>query len=67
MSKISINFQIPYPAFIEETVVHFLLRRRKKKYGVAFRKIKLYVGNRPVKNRCAVVDAEDYAKLAHYH
>ncbi|MBU1517641.1 MAG: HNH endonuclease [Planctomycetes bacterium] len=65
MSKI--NFQIPYPAFIEKTAVYYLLLRRKKKYGVAFRKIKLYVGNKPVKNRCAVVDAEDYAKLAQYH
>ena len=67
MSKISINLNLHYPSFIEKTAVYFLLRKRKKKYGVAFRKIKLYVGNKPAKGRCTLVDNEDYGKLAQYH
>jgi hypothetical protein len=58
---------IPVPELFESIGVAILLRHRKKKYGTAFRKIKLFVGNRPVKNRCAIVDPEDYAKLAQYH
>lgn len=64
MSKI--DFQIHYPEFIEKIGVAILLRRRKKKYGVAFRKIKLFIGNRRVKDKCAIVDAEDYYKLSRY-
>ena len=56
-----------YPDFIEQIGVAILLRHRKKKYGVAFRKIKLFVGNKIAKGRCAIVDAEDYKKLAQYH
>ena len=65
MSKIDITLH--YPAFIEKTAVYFLLRRRKKQYGIAFRKIKLYVGNKRAKGQCALVDNEDYGKLAQHH
>jgi len=65
MSKINVNFH--YPTFIEKAVVYFLLKHRKKKYGTAFRKIKLFVGNKPAKGYCAIVDPEDYAKLSQYH
>jgi hypothetical protein len=58
MSKI--NLQITYPAFIEKTVVCFLLRHRKHKYGYEFRRIKLVGGG------YAKVDAEDYEKLCGY-
>jgi hypothetical protein len=61
MSKITINFQIPYPSFIEKTVVYFLLRRRKKKCGIAFRKIKL------AKGVYTLVDPQDYESLSKYH
>jgi len=67
MSKIDFHFQIPYPAFIEKMFVCFLLKNRKKKFGIAFRKIKLFVGNRPAKGRCAIVDAENYEKLSKYN
>ncbi len=56
---------IPYPAFIESIVVYFLLRYRKKHYGVAFRRIKL-IADKDVdaKHRYAIVDPQDYEKLA---
>ncbi|MBU1260957.1 MAG: HNH endonuclease [Planctomycetes bacterium] len=57
---------VPVPYLFESIGVAILLRRRKKKYGVGFRKIKLYVGNRLVKNRCAVVDSETYKKISQY-
>jgi len=65
MSKIRIKFQIPYPTFIERIVVYFLLRYRKKHYGVAFRRIKLYT-DKPVEARhqYTIVDPDDYQKLA---
>jgi hypothetical protein len=56
-----------YPEFVEQIGAAILLRHRKKKYGTTFRKIELFIGNRLVKNRCAVVDAEDYKKLSQYH
>jgi hypothetical protein len=63
MSKI--NFQIPYPTFIENIVVYFLLRYRKKHYGCAFRRIKLIADKHvDVKHRYAIVDPEDFTKLA---
>jgi hypothetical protein len=55
-----LHLQIPYPAFIESIVVYFLLRRRKKRYGYAFRKIKL------TKSQFAIVDPEDYEKINQY-
>jgi len=55
-----ICFQIPYPAFIEGIVVYFLLRYRKKHYGIAFRRIKL------TKDKFAIVDPDDYQKLSQY-
>jgi len=67
MSKI--NLQIPYPAFIEKTVVYFLLRYRKKKYGYAFRLIRLVggpVGIKPAAAGYAKVSCEDYPKLSQY-
>ena len=60
MSRIKIKFQIPYPTFIESIVVYFLLRYRKKHYGIAFRRIKL------TKDRFAIVDPDDYQNLSQY-
>ena len=51
---------IPYPAFIESIVVYFLLRCRKRRCGYTFRRIKL------TKDKFAIVDPEDYQKLAEY-
>ena len=51
---------IPYPAFIERIVVYFLLRRRKKRCGYAFRRIKL------TKGKFAIVDPDDYQNLFRY-
>ncbi|MDD5011509.1 MAG: HNH endonuclease [Phycisphaerae bacterium] len=61
MSKLNVNFQIPYPAIIEKPFVYFVLRRRKKKFGKAFRKIKL------AKGFYTLVDPEDYQSLSACH
>ncbi len=44
MSKINVSFNFHYPTFIEKPIVYFLLKHRKKKFGIAFRKIKLAKG-----------------------
>jgi hypothetical protein len=53
---------IPYflPMFITRLGLRILLRYRIKKYGLAFRRIKLMGGN------YAIVDPDDYDKLAAY-
>ncbi len=60
MSKINVSFNFHYPSFIEKTVVYFLLRKRKKKFGIAFRKIKL------AKGAYTLVDPENYEKLSRH-
>jgi hypothetical protein len=55
-----LHLTIPYPSFIENIVVYFLLRRRKKRFGYAFRRIKV------ARDQFAVVDPEDYQKLSEY-
>jgi len=67
MSKINFNFNIPYPTFIESIVVWFVLRYRKKHYGVAFRRINLSGGKNAAKNRYAIVDPEDYERIAEHN
>ncbi len=57
------SFKIKVPAFIESIIVYFLLRYRKKHYGLAFRRIKLTNG-KPATARYAIVDPDDYRKLA---
>ena len=62
-----IRFEIIYPTFIETIFVYFLLRHRKKKYGRAFRRIKL-ITNRHIapQHQYAFVDPDDYQKLNQY-
>jgi hypothetical protein len=58
VSKLTIH--LPYPAFIENLFVFFLLRYRKKKYGFAFRRIKLATGV------FTIVTPDDYQSLSQY-
>jgi hypothetical protein len=62
-----LKFQIKVPAIIESIIVYFLLRYRKKHFGFAFRRIKL-ITNESVdeKYRYAIIDPEDWQKLARY-
>jgi hypothetical protein len=62
-----LHLTIPYPSFIDSIVVYFLLRRRKKCVGFAFRRIRLFTG-RPIeaRHRFAIVDPDDYQKLSSY-
>jgi hypothetical protein len=55
------------PAFIVRIGVWFLLRYRKKRYGFAFRRIKLYEGKNPAKTRYTLVDADDYEELNRHY
>ncbi|MBN1787090.1 MAG: HNH endonuclease [Sedimentisphaerales bacterium] len=59
MTKISIK--IPIPTFIERIYIFFLLRYRKKRFGLAFRKITLTNG------KFTIVSPEDYEKLSEYN
>jgi hypothetical protein len=76
-----VKFIIPIPVFIPAILAHiclwFVLRYRKKHYGIAFRRIKLItnesvdekykpVGQKPAAARYAIVDPEDYQKLSQY-
>jgi len=63
-----LRFEIKVPTFIENIIVYFLLRYRKKHFGYPFRQIKLINGN-VKKNiiRYAIVDPEDYQKLSQYN
>lgn len=56
MEKITVT--IPIPKIIMSIVLWFVLRHRKKHYGYTFRRIKL------TKDKYAIVDVEDYSKLA---
>jgi hypothetical protein len=59
------SFKIKVPAIIENIIVYFLLRYRKKHYGFAFRRIKLAKSEyADAKYRFAIVDPEDYGKVA---
>lgn len=60
-----LNLHIKVPTFIESIIVYFLLRYRKKHYGIAFRRIKLFTG-RPVapEHQFAIIDPDDYLKLS---
>ncbi len=61
------QIKIPYPTFIENIVVYFLLRYRKKRYGIAFRRIKLIKDKDTIsKYQYTTVDPDDYQKLAGY-
>jgi len=66
MSKI--NLTLCYPTFVEKIVLYFVLRHRKKKYGFAFRRIKL-ITNGPVEPeyRYALVETGDYTSLSKYN
>jgi hypothetical protein len=65
-----IYLPIPVPKVFKRIGVWFLLRYRKKHYGFTFRRIKLTkdkpVGQKPAAARYAIVDVEDYEKLAQY-
>jgi hypothetical protein len=62
-----LDFRIKVPNVLEKIILYFLLRYRKKKYGKAFRRIRLLT-NEDVdkKYRYALVDPDDYQKLSKY-
>lgn len=55
-----ITFSVKIPVFIERVVLFFLLRWRKRYYGIAFRRIKL------TKGKYALVSPEDYGRIGRY-
>ncbi len=62
-----LKFKIKVPGIIEETILYFLLRYRKKHYGIAFRRIKLIKDKETTSEyNYTIVDPEDYQKLAEY-
>jgi len=63
-----LNLRIKIPNIIANPLLWFVLRYRKKKYGTAFRRIKL-ITNGPVEPeyRYTMVDPEDYPKLSKYN
>ncbi|MGA2915718.1 MAG: AP2/ERF family transcription factor [Sedimentisphaerales bacterium] len=63
-----LKFQIKVPAIIENIILYFLLRHRKKHHGFPFRRIKL-ITDKDIdgKYRYAMVDASDYQKLSEYN
>lgn len=62
-----LNLHIKVPAIIESIIVYFLLRYRKKHYGVAFRRIKLIKDKKTISQyRYTIVNPDDYQKLAEY-
>jgi hypothetical protein len=62
-----LNFRIKVPNILENIVVYFLLRYRKKRYGIAFRRIKLIKDKDTIsKYRYTIVDPDDYQKLVEY-
>jgi len=59
------SFKIKIPKIIESIIVYFVLRYREKHYGFAFRRIKLAKSDlADAKHRYAIVDPEDYEKIA---
>lgn len=62
-----LNFRIKIPVIIESICLWFLLCYRQKRYGFAFRRIKLLT-NKPVdkKYQYAIIDPEDYKKISKY-
>ncbi|MBN1787349.1 MAG: HNH endonuclease [Sedimentisphaerales bacterium] len=55
-----INIKIPIPEIIENIAIWFLLRWRKRRYGIAFRRIKLTGG------RYALISPQDYKEISQY-
>ncbi len=63
-----LNLRIKIPGIIANPVLWFVLRHRKKHCGRAFRRIKLITNkNVDTRHKYALVDPQDYQKLAPYH
>jgi hypothetical protein len=62
-----LKFQIKVPKIIENLIIFLLVKYRKHKYGYGFMRIKLISGRAKQSIiRYAIVDPEDYQKLAEY-
>ncbi|MFA5293145.1 MAG: AP2/ERF family transcription factor [Phycisphaerae bacterium] len=57
-----IDLRIKLPNIIESIVVYFLLRYRRKRFGFAFRKIKLF-GGKSAETKYVLVSPQDYPAL----